>query len=303
MVDPAGLVVGAVTLIGTFKDCVDLFLYIDSAQCIKRDYEILETKLEIEKTLFLQWAERVRLFSHGHYDRRLDDPINVKAFSRTLGSIRLLLSESQHFQDRYGLVQKKSEYLKNNIPRPGQQQITNQAASAISGSRLIRFINDFEKLNIGSKDKTSHVSPIGKFRWAVQDKDKFEKLIQELSYFISKLNELIPDKGKRIAIMTNKDSKERNSRMLELVYGASIDKEDEVAVIAEQNIWQKRILQSLRFRTMDDRRYSVAPPHSKTLNWALEPPESLGTDENWDMEPFQLTTVRHRNILDFLLSR
>ncbi|KAI6092140.1 prion-inhibition and propagation-domain-containing protein [Hypoxylon rubiginosum] len=283
MAEAAGLAVGIVALIGTFKDCVDLFLYISSAQSIARDYAILETKLEIERTLFLQWADRVRLLSPDQYDRRLDDPTKVKVLSAALGSIRKLLSESERLRNSYGLApEPETESRGKNYQMVGRQQITKEAASAISGSRLIRFFKDFEALDIGSKDKSTHVSPIGKIRWAIQDKDKFEKLIQELSYFIAKLNELVPDSHERITAMINDDLKKENLAMIDLVYEASVNKEHAVAAIAKRNQQEKRVLQSLWFRAMDDRRYSIAPPHSQTFHWAIEPREASRHGGKWD---------------------
>ncbi|KAI1372007.1 hypothetical protein F4677DRAFT_277076 [Hypoxylon crocopeplum] len=55
-----------------------------------------------------------------------------------------------------------------------------------------------------------------------------------------------------------------------------------MAVAAEHRMCQKIILDSLWFRTMDDRRHGVELPHSKTPKWALEPRDSQDTDTEWD---------------------
>ncbi|XXH03714.1 hypothetical protein Hte_010120 [Hypoxylon texense] len=281
--EAAGLVVGVLALVGTFKDCVDLFLYINSARSLTRDYEILEIKLEIERTLFLQWADRVRLLSRDKYDRRLDDPTQQNTLAAILGSIRQLLSDSQKYRDRYGLIpEAKTNFCDTEYQMVSGRQVARQAVSAISGSRLIRFIEDFEKLEISTRGKRVHVSPVGKFRWIIQDKDKFEKLIQELSYFIAKLNELVPDNGEHIATMINDDLKKESLRVLNLVYDASVNDRHAVAAVAEQNRREQGILRSLWFRTIDDRRYSVALPHSQTLRWALEPRATEEDDTGWD---------------------
>ncbi|KAK4035203.1 hypothetical protein C8A01DRAFT_18092 [Parachaetomium inaequale] len=76
MAEVAGLALGVVGLagiVGAFKDVVDLFsLFVDSKH-LGRDYEILDTKLDIEKTMLLLWADRVGLL-RPDYDRRLDLP-------------------------------------------------------------------------------------------------------------------------------------------------------------------------------------------------------------------------------------
>src|SRR3569833_653148 len=90
MAEVAGLVLGTVALVGTFKDCVDLYSYISAAKSLGRDRELLETKLDVEKTLLLQWADRIGLMKEG-YDRRLDDPETLQAVTRVLTCVFLLL--------------------------------------------------------------------------------------------------------------------------------------------------------------------------------------------------------------------
>jgi len=48
------LAIGILALAGTCKDCIELFSYISSAKSLGRDYELLDVKLDIEKTLLLQ---------------------------------------------------------------------------------------------------------------------------------------------------------------------------------------------------------------------------------------------------------
>jgi hypothetical protein len=58
MVEAAGLVLGTIGLASFFKDCVDLFAYFSAARSRVRDYVLLETKLDVEKPLLFQWADR-----------------------------------------------------------------------------------------------------------------------------------------------------------------------------------------------------------------------------------------------------
>ena len=71
MAEVAGLALGVIGLagvVGAFKDVIDLFtLFTDSKQ-FGRDYEILDTKLDIERTILFHWAERVKLLQP-NYDR------------------------------------------------------------------------------------------------------------------------------------------------------------------------------------------------------------------------------------------
>src|ERR1700712_1621723 len=102
MAEAAGLIVGVVALAGTFKDCIDLFAYVSASRNIGRDYELLNTKLDVEKALLLQWADRLRLLTRDH-DARLDEPTTRDAISCVLESIQLLLGDSETLQERYGM--------------------------------------------------------------------------------------------------------------------------------------------------------------------------------------------------------
>jgi hypothetical protein len=59
--EAVGLAISIISLAGTFKDCIDLFSMIATAKSMEKDFKILGVKLDIEKTLLLQWAEHVRL--------------------------------------------------------------------------------------------------------------------------------------------------------------------------------------------------------------------------------------------------
>ncbi|KAH6641125.1 hypothetical protein F5144DRAFT_641863 [Chaetomium tenue] len=66
-------VVGVAGILSTLKDVAELYsLFVDS-RSIGRDYEMLDTKLDIERTMLLHWADRVGLLRND-YDPRLDIP-------------------------------------------------------------------------------------------------------------------------------------------------------------------------------------------------------------------------------------
>jgi hypothetical protein len=104
--EPAGLALAIVSVAGLFKNCIDLFDTFSAARNLGRDYEILEAKLDIEKTLLLHWADRVGLVNDKP-DVRFADPIFRDEIYRVLFNIQLLLSESSDLQSRYGLRAKQ----------------------------------------------------------------------------------------------------------------------------------------------------------------------------------------------------
>lgn len=264
--EAAGLAIGIFALAGSFGDCVELFSYFSSYQSIGRDYEILEAKLDVEKTLFLQWARRVRLLQPD-YDERLDDADLQRAIFRVLSSIRGLLSEGSALQKRYGLE-----------PTAEGPEASDAVATNLSRGHLEKFVQDFKALQTRVDFRSSNISKTSKLRWAINDKDKFEKLVTDLALFISKLNQLVPSTGQEgeqsdaRALLHQSLSRLEDFRTIEILRSATIDAPAYMSVPAEarfEEVLRPKILEQLWFRTMDDRLEAIAPAHPQTFSWAL----------------------------------
>ena len=102
MAEAADLVVGAVALVGTFCDCIELFSYITVSRDFRGDYHFLSLKLDIERLRLLQWADRVRLLQTD-YDRRLEEPATKDIIARTLSQIGIFLGKGGNLENRYGM--------------------------------------------------------------------------------------------------------------------------------------------------------------------------------------------------------
>jgi hypothetical protein len=99
-----------------------------------RDAQILNTKLDIEKTFFLQWADRVDLLKPS-CDERLRNAAIANPLEKVLNELHTLLSDSSNLQHRYGLQEK------------GLYDAT-ASTSVISGGRMARFTAAFDRLAI-----------------------------------------------------------------------------------------------------------------------------------------------------------
>ncbi|KAI0555609.1 prion-inhibition and propagation-domain-containing protein [Xylaria curta] len=274
MAEVAGLVVGVVALASTFKDCISLLSYIEATKTMGYDYEILATKLDIEKTLLLQWADRVRLFKP-NYDTRLDDPVIGSGISQTFKLVSSALGESDKLRACYGIheVAQGSDEPDESIPR-----------SVLSHRRMARL-----EFTICTRSYTTTSSTVKKIRWVIQHREKFEKLIELVSYCVSKLNELTPTTGSDSSIAIKNDLKGVNSlRELKLLLEASKDLEPKLAIAAEISIaaenkieerCRKTILNQLWFRKMEERKDMIDKPSSRSLHWSLEPPSK---EVEWD---------------------
>jgi Prion-inhibition and propagation len=164
--EAAGLAVGILALVGTFTECIELISYISAARSLGRDFEILDTKLDIEKTLLLPRAQTVRLLKPNH-DTRLNDGDLQGVVGQTLAYIRLLVSDSQALASRYGLAELKDDQARDFVI----------GDTIISKSHMVAFVKEMQALNMRTTAHPANVSTIRRVQWAVHDKHKFEDLI------------------------------------------------------------------------------------------------------------------------------
>ena len=102
MAEAAGLAVGVVSLAVSLKACIDLFDCFHAAWKHDHDYTILVVKLNIEKALLLQWAQRSGLVER--IQAKSSDDFDKFAIALPIvNAIKDLLGNGQKLQARYGL--------------------------------------------------------------------------------------------------------------------------------------------------------------------------------------------------------
>ncbi|KAF4965598.1 hypothetical protein FSARC_6620 [Fusarium sarcochroum] len=290
--EAAGIAFGAVALISLFKDCIDLFSLITAARDLGQEAAILETKLDVERMLLLQWSDRVGLLKHTNYDAPskrenydtpLKDPETRKTVLSVLKCIKSLLSQAEDLQQRYGLQQ----FDPSKLTEPGNPP-THDSPGA-SATRLSMFFRDFERLKIDTQQKkngtrSSKISDTTKkIRWVITHRDKFNNLITNISHFNSSLVGLVPYVSDIASPSSRMDlSHVRSIAELDMIIQASADVHPAVrdaAIAVKKARLQPQILQRLWFHHHDERRVNVRDAHYKTLRWALDPPDDY---MKWD---------------------
>jgi hypothetical protein len=270
MAEVAGLVVGIVGLaglIGGFKDTIDLFNNFRDSQTFGRDYEILDAKLDIERTILLQWADQVRLL-HEDYDVRLNDTDTHKAVSHIICSIRLLLSDGSVLKQTYGLDESSS----------GHDKAKADPTTTVGTHRMAIFERDFEALTLRINLRRQQPSMPKRIRWAIRDKQKFERLIQELAYFTSKLGQIMPTYSSEGTVrhMNDEDvTAIETLRRLKVILEAASEHRTAFAEATRRQLphaCQQQILKTLWFRTINDRKENITSAHAKTFRWVLDSP-------------------------------
>lgn len=271
--EAAGLAIGAIALVSLFKDCIDLFSMISAAQELNEYATTLNIKLDVEKMIFLQWSDRVGLLNPELFDANFKDMKARETILRVLSSIKKLLSDAQVLQDQYGLQ-------RFDLAIDSESGITpTELFNGVSETRLSRFLQEFGKLkrNIQHKQESSQPSRVHKVtkhvRWVVVHKDKFDHLINDLSYFNGALNALAPPVSASTFDLSSKDlSYVDNITHLDAIIQTSSERHSAIsraAITAKKLLLQNRILLRLWFPQHDDRKDNIQDARSKTLDWAL----------------------------------
>ena len=268
--ETAGLVVGVVALLGLFKDCLDYLSIISIARQAGRDLDILKTKLDIETTLLLQWATRVRLLERDH-DPRLDDGLIQQAVFKILQQLQILLADATKVGNRYGL-ENTSE---------GYEVLPNSAA--ISGRRKLNF--DKSIAIVSARVRKLKLSPLNRALWVAKDKAKLEDLVANVSYFVDRLDELVPDisDGMRVTHLLMREDIQSGLPTRELVLVCDASEDGTIAAQAAieglETQFHENMLKLLAYPEMQSREYSISPAHKATFQWALRTPRG---NQHWD---------------------
>lgn len=284
MAEVAGLALGVVGLagvVGAFKDVVDLFsLFLDSRH-LGRDFEVLDTKLDIEKAMLLQWADRVGLLRPNHAPQ-LNIPDTRATVYRALGSIRSLLRDVDALKSRYGVEAVKVKELKSLEDQTKGLFRSRVGSAAISAIQMTHFTREFDKMDLRMKSLQEGSGILKqKIRWVIRDKESFETLLSQLAHFITRLSDLIPATNMNYATAADAITDyglqaSLDLRGLKIVLEASQGARKAVADSARRaidGICQDKILQKLWFRTIASREENIGDAHGKTLQWLFEPPK------------------------------
>ncbi|KAL9619323.1 MAG: hypothetical protein Q9160_006088 [Pyrenula sp. 1 TL-2023] len=183
MAEALGLAVGFVGLAGLFSTCVDCFKLVQVYGTRSCDYGILQTMLDNQQFHFMAWGKACGFMDPDQAKSRFDDPSsgphNMR-IEQTMERIIALLTDGESLKKKYGLKVQRAPM--------GSKIIEGPALSAFSKA----FQNTKNFWNTSLQRKT-HIT--GTLRWAVDDRDKFDRLIQNLKDLLSDLMKFTEDIG------------------------------------------------------------------------------------------------------------
>ncbi|KAJ5369217.1 uncharacterized protein N7496_008977 [Penicillium cataractarum] len=188
--DVLGVSLGAVSLVTLFKTCLELFETFENGKNLGKDYEILSTKVGIERIRLALWGDSVGLTrlvpeqakksdQNDGVDPRLVEPRMVRAVSDILNCMRRLFEDSGSLTRRYGL----------------QASTTTGVITASAGDNAVAttFHKTYVRIHASASRIQRGSSLVAAARWAIKDKKRFERFVEDLRGFNDSLALLFPD--------------------------------------------------------------------------------------------------------------
>ncbi|GKU20497.1 unnamed protein product [Fusarium langsethiae] len=245
-----GFAVGAVGLVSLLKDCVDLYSMFKLAQNLDEDAKKLKANFEVEKTLFFEWFGEVGLLYQDPKETEFSGAHNRDLIICILEQIRDLLSDGKKLQAIYG--------MRNIAPMESRNSSmeSNDALESISTRRRAQLLIAFGRMKIKDTFQRTSSSTLGgvtkQISWAIGDKEKFDRLITDLSYFNRSL----------VALTLGTTS---NLTAKDLSHISSIANLNSIVeALKDSNHTHQEAAEAAR-------RLAVKDAHKKTFQWTLDP--------------------------------
>lgn len=182
--EPIGFTAGIVALAGLFSTCVECWEYFQSAQSLERDYALLATKLEVEKTRFLMWGNTIGVVTPDRRDINLDLPHVPPLVEKILNCMIVIFTDSEALVSKYGLQQTKPAEHDSCAPGLIAQRTT------LSSNQLSKFKLSVKQFQALFKGHQQSINLFGRTRWAIRDRGKFGILVDDLRQLIDSLRDI-----------------------------------------------------------------------------------------------------------------
>ncbi|KAH7561605.1 hypothetical protein BM1_02709 [Bipolaris maydis] len=234
-------------------------------------YVALATRLEIQRKLLHQWANRLKIFDPEHYDKRLDDPNIGPLIYQGFSWIRQLLQDGHKLEQRYSVRPAKiHESMESPTAfRHWLMSKFNSMPHKLRSRRDVQSLQPYQAVQSGPSSGEHHDTQyvaVDKVRWIIQDKEQFESLFQSLSDLIADINAVIPPQRGDSTNTALQHEAANLSSVSELGTIKTVLPNEDVNITCRVE------------NGIDQEKDSISEAHSETFKRAIEPPDP---GSNW----------------------
>ncbi|SPO03515.1 uncharacterized protein DNG_06198 [Cephalotrichum gorgonifer] len=213
----AELALGVLGVAGLFSATLDVWSFVDAGQGYAQSFTRLRTRLDLQRTLFVNWGKSVGFGTEEGHHRKLEDhPDTHLTVRNVLTEIYLILSETDRLALKYGvrMLEEGEERPSVAVPRR-LLPIPSARPGSIFRPKYEEFRLLFRRRTQGSgrtekypmkgvqlaaaqqleatRQRQRSSSIWVKARWAIRDEDKMERLVRDLAELVSGLRALTVD--------------------------------------------------------------------------------------------------------------
>lgn len=180
--EPAGLAVGLLGLAGIFSAVVECFEYVQLGKAFGADYGKCILRLDVALLRLCRWASVFGIAEDSEQTRAIDVPQqDFQVVKRLLQQILDTFEDAKRISERYEKSTKDQNTHMDALTRLNEEaDLTHEDERLHSQLRRI------------AKRRQKCIGVLGKARWALYEKKKFDRLIEDITEFVDKLVMLFP---------------------------------------------------------------------------------------------------------------
>lgn len=176
--EAVGLAIGAITLASLFTECIECLDLIELARSSQKDLTTQVCRLNIIKRQFMVWGESIGLLSPDEgRDGVLDQVEGHEVIKDALQQISILLRDVGKLKTEYGV---EVDDDMNEGEHSQGIEVSRRRRDIFKQHPIVEFLG---RLTTYQRKSTI----ITKTRWAIRDSKKFEALVENLDWFVTKL--------------------------------------------------------------------------------------------------------------------
>jgi hypothetical protein len=191
--EPASLALGIASLYTTCRDCYDFFTTVQKAEAESSTHL---RELEIQRSILKAWGFHWQIHdegsgAQGQVDHKTPDRTKLQAYLQsnrfkaegvfnTLSALADTLSNQEKLIKRYGIQ------LRPARSSPGVSHPTDNVTLVIHNAKI-------EDVTPVVSEVKKRLSTLNKFKWAMKDRDDFQRLITDLKAHSESLYRLCPE--------------------------------------------------------------------------------------------------------------
>jgi len=225
MAEVFGIVAGAAGLAGLFTPCVDCFEYIQFGRHFGKDYERCLVKLDIIRLRLTRWGQAV-----GVYDDQTQAGVATQhRIVATDEELQQCASILQQIQDLFEEAESTSISFRTKSEKAKR---TEEIALYQPDSDLdARYRSVHLTSRVIAKKRQKGTNFLQKVSWALYNKKKFDRLVEDLTGFIDALETVFPAEVAQLQAVICKGEVEEFEEVEKLtVLGDAAGKDDKLLV-------------------------------------------------------------------------